>query len=157
MWSVLALSHLSDTRQICDRFHKQLTSLLEQYRNTRDKNRFMSTTSNFRLKDNICQETLEPASPSRGQVWASDTDYGDRVRDLVLPLPELRHKHLTQALRICVSTRALSQGLLGPTLFFRDLFLVFEAGVRIYILRSKGTFIYPLITRHIYPYNTSLY
>lgn len=111
----------------------------------------MSTTSNFRLKDNICQETLEPASPSRGQVWASDTDYGDRVRDLVLPLPELHHKHLTQALRICVSTRALSQGLLGPTLFFRDLFLIFEAGVRIYILRSKGTFIYPLITRHIYP------
>lgn len=117
----------------------------------------MSTTSNFRLKDNICQETLEPASPSRGQVWASDTDYGDRVRDLVLPLPELHHKHLTQALRICVSTRALSQGLLGPTLFFRDLFLIFEAGVRIYILRLKGTFIYPLITRRIYPYNTSLY
>lgn len=85
MWSVLALNHLSDTRQIYDRFHKQLTSLLEQYRNTRDKNRFMSTTSNFRLKDNICQETLEPASPSRGQVWGSDTDYGDRVRDLVLP------------------------------------------------------------------------
>lgn len=126
MWSVLALNHLSDTRQIFDRFHEQLTSLLEQYRNTRDKNRFMSTTSNFRLKDNICQETLELASPSRGQVWGSDTDYGDRVRDLVLPLLGLRHKHLTQALRICVSTRALSQDLLGPTLFSGIWFFLFS-------------------------------
>lgn len=151
MWSVLALNHLSDTRQIYDRFHKQLTSLLEQYRNTRDKNRFMSTTSNFRLKDNICQETLEPASPSRGQVWGSDTDYGDRVRDLVLPLSGLRHKHLTQALRICVSTRALSQGLLGSTLFSGIWFSIFEAGVRIFTLKLKGSFIYPLITRHLYP------
>lgn len=124
MWSVLALNHLSDTRQICDRFHEQLTCLLEQYRNTRDKNRFMSTTSNFRPKDNICQETLE-----RGQVWGSDTDYGDRVRDLVIPLSGLRHKHLTQALRICVSTRALSQGLLGPTLF---------SGIWFFYFRSRG-------------------
>lgn len=142
MWSVLALNHLSDTRQIFDRFHEQLTSLLEQYRNTRDKNRFMSTTSNFRLKDNICQETLELASPSRGQVWGSDTDYGDRVRDLVLPLLGLHHKHLTQALRICVSTRALSQGLLGPTLFSGSGFLFSKQGLEfLHSNRRGGLFI----------------